>query len=49
LFETLVLQVDGFRFDLMGHLMLHTMMKVKEVVRSLTIDKDGVDGSKIYM
>ncbi|KAG0620855.1 hypothetical protein M758_4G249700 [Ceratodon purpureus] len=41
-------KVDGFRFDLMGHLMLHTMMKVKETVRGLTIDKDGVDGSKIY-
>lgn len=42
-------KVDGFRFDLMGHLMKHTMVRAKEVLRSLTIEKDGVDGSKIYI
>ncbi|KAH9562037.1 hypothetical protein CY35_05G052200 [Sphagnum magellanicum] len=42
-------KVDGFRFDLMGHLMLQTMLHAKEVLRSLTIEKDGVDGSKIYL
>lgn len=42
-------KVDGFRFDLMGHLMKHTMVRAKEVLRRLTLQKDGVDGSKIYI
>lgn len=42
-------KVDGFRFDLMGHLMKHTMLRAKDVLRSLTLEKDGVDGSKIYI
>ncbi|KAG0630362.1 hypothetical protein M758_1G172900 [Ceratodon purpureus] len=42
-------KVDGFRFDLMGHLTKHTMLRAKEVLRSLTLEKDGVDGSKIYI
>ena len=42
-------KVDGFRFDLMGHLMLSTMIKAKEALQSLTIEKDGVDGGSIYL
>lgn len=42
-------KVDGFRFDLMGHLMLSTMIKAKEALQSLTIEKDGVDGESIYL
>eukprot|EP00271_Cylindrocystis_brebissonii_P021887 TRINITY_DN8144_c0_g1_i1.p1 TRINITY_DN8144_c0_g1~~TRINITY_DN8144_c0_g1_i1.p1 ORF type:complete len:1104 (-),score=220.70 TRINITY_DN8144_c0_g1_i1:358-3669(-) len=42
-------KVDGFRFDLMGHLMKSTMMKAKDALQSLTLEKDGVDGSKIYI
>lgn len=42
-------KVDGFRFDLMGHLMKSTMINAKEAIRSLTIEKDGIDGSKIYL
>ncbi|XP_078166703.1 limit dextrinase isoform X1 [Carex rostrata] len=42
-------KVDGFRFDLMGHIMKHTMVKAKDMLQSLTEDKDGVDGSKIYL
>jgi len=42
-------KVDGFRFDLMGHLMLSTMIKAKEALQSLTIEKDGVDGRSIYL
>lgn len=42
-------KVDGFRFDLMGHLMKSTMVRAKNVLQSLTKERDGVDGSKIYL
>ncbi|MED6109054.1 Pullulanase 1, chloroplastic [Stylosanthes scabra] len=42
-------KVDGFRFDLMGHIMKSTMVKAKDALLSLTKPKDGVDGSSIYM
>ncbi|KAL4190863.1 hypothetical protein AMTRI_Chr07g77910 [Amborella trichopoda] len=42
-------KIDGFRFDLMGHLMKGTMLKAKIALHSLTTSKDGVDGSKIYV
>lgn len=41
------LQVDGFRWDIMGHLMMRTMERVVQAVRRLTIEADGVNGSKI--
>eukprot|EP00899_Mesostigma_viride_P029428 jgi/Mesvir1/9670/Mv12155-RA.1 len=42
-------KVDGFRFDLMGHLMLTTMQEAKRRLQALTLEADGVDGSKIYL
>ncbi|KAL9318069.1 hypothetical protein ACSQ67_014586 [Phaseolus vulgaris] len=42
-------KIDGFRFDLMGHIMKRTMVKAKTALHSLTKEKDGVDGSSIYM
>ncbi|KAI5056353.1 hypothetical protein GOP47_0028171 [Adiantum capillus-veneris] len=42
-------KVDGFRFDLMGHLMKSTMLRAKDVLQSLSVDQDGIDGSKIYL
>ncbi|KAL6841127.1 hypothetical protein ACP4OV_029096 [Aristida adscensionis] len=42
-------KVDGFRFDLMGHIMKDTMMRAKSALQSLTVDDHGVDGSKIYL
>ena len=42
-------KVDGFRFDLMGHLMLSTMTRARETLRSLTVEKDGVDGRSLYL
>ncbi|CAO2034210.1 unnamed protein product [Urochloa humidicola] len=42
-------KVDGFRFDLMGHIMKKTMMRAKSALQSLTMDEHGVDGSKIYL
>jgi pullulanase-type alpha-1,6-glucosidase len=42
-------KVDGFRFDLMGHHMKSNLVKAQERLRALTLEKDGVDGSKIYL
>lgn len=42
-------KVDGFRFDLMGHIMKSTMMKAKHALQSLTKEIHGVDGSSIYI
>ncbi|TYK09242.1 pullulanase 1 [Cucumis melo var. makuwa] len=42
-------KVDGFRFDLMGHLMKSTMLKAKDALQGLTKEKNGVDGSSIYI
>ncbi|CAM8910611.1 unnamed protein product [Rhodiola kirilowii] len=42
-------QVDGFLFDLMGHIMKHTMLKAKSALRNLIRERDAVDGSSIYI
>ncbi|HEV2783016.1 MAG TPA: pullulanase-type alpha-1,6-glucosidase [Actinophytocola sp.] len=42
-------KVDGFRFDLMGHHSKANMLAVRAALDSLTLKKDGVDGSKIYL
>jgi pullulanase-type alpha-1,6-glucosidase len=42
-------KVDSFRFDLMGHHMKRNLEKVRNTLQSLTMAKDGVDGSKIYI
>jgi len=42
-------KVDGFRFDLMGHHMKSNMLKVQAKLAALTLAKDGVDGSRIYL
>ncbi|MQL95806.1 hypothetical protein Taro_028473 [Colocasia esculenta] len=42
-------KVDGFRFDLMGHIMKGTMVKAKFALQSLSKDRNRVDGSKIHM
>ncbi|XP_048231440.1 pullulanase 1, chloroplastic isoform X2 [Ricinus communis] len=42
-------KVDGFRFDLMGHLMKSTMVKAKIALHSLSVERDGVDGSSLYI
>jgi pullulanase len=42
-------KVDGFRFDLMGHHMKSNLLKVQERLHALTVEKDGVDGSRIYL
>ncbi|XP_011024341.1 PREDICTED: pullulanase 1, chloroplastic isoform X2 [Populus euphratica] len=42
-------KVDGFRFDLMGHIMKSTMVKAKDAVNRLTKERDGIDGSSVYI
>ncbi|KAK2634107.1 hypothetical protein Ddye_028899 [Dipteronia dyeriana] len=42
-------KVDGFRFDLMGHIMKRTMVKAKKTLHNLTKEVHGVDGSNIYI
>ncbi len=42
-------KVDGFRFDLMGHHMKADMEAVRAALNALTLEKDGVDGTKIYL
>ncbi|MDO5645281.1 MAG: pullulanase-type alpha-1,6-glucosidase [Dermabacter sp.] len=42
-------RVDGFRFDLMGHHSRANMERVRAELDALTLEKDGVDGSSIYL
>jgi pullulanase-type alpha-1,6-glucosidase len=42
-------KVDGFRFDLMGHHSKATMLAVRSALDSLTLQRDGVDGKRIYV
>ena len=43
------MQIDGFRFDIMGHLMLSTMRKIRAALGKLTPEAHGIDGSKVYI
>jgi len=42
-------KVDGYRFDIMGHLLTRTMRKVRDAIRALTLEADGVDGAGMYL
>ncbi|KAK9903518.1 hypothetical protein WJX75_007894 [Coccomyxa subellipsoidea] len=42
-------KVDGFRFDIMGHLMVPTMQKIQAALGALTLERDGVDGRGIFI
>ena len=42
-------KVDGFRFDLMGHHSRDNLLAVRAALDELTLEADGVDGSKIYL
>ncbi|MET4156623.1 pullulanase-type alpha-1,6-glucosidase [Agromyces sp. PvR057] len=42
-------KVDGFRFDLMGHHSKANMLAIRAALDGLTLKKDGVDGSKVYL
>jgi pullulanase len=42
-------KIDGFRFDLMSFLFVSNMQQIKDALAKLTLEKDGVDGSKVYL
>jgi len=42
-------KIDGFRFDDMSLHFVYNMAAIKQALNSLTLEKDGVDGSKIYI
>ncbi|KAK9836409.1 hypothetical protein WJX84_012438 [Apatococcus fuscideae] len=42
-------KIDGYRFDIMGHLMVSTMKKIQDALAALTPEKDGVDGAGLYI
>lgn len=41
--------MDGFRFDIMGHIMLSSMLKARKALDALSVSRDGVDGRSVYM
>jgi pullulanase len=52
--DTLVLnareyKIDGFRFDIMSFHFTYNMQHIQQALRALTPERDGVDGSKIYL
>jgi pullulanase len=42
-------KIDGFRFDIMSFMFTYNMQDIQQALRALTPEKDGVDGSKIYL
>ncbi|MEJ7649492.1 MAG: pullulanase-type alpha-1,6-glucosidase [Nakamurella sp.] len=42
-------KIDGFRFDLMGHMPKQTILDVRHALDKLTVGRNGVDGKKIYL
>ena len=42
-------KIDGFRFDLMSFMFVSNMQQIKDALAKLTLAKDGVDGSKVYL
>lgn len=42
-------QVDGFRFDLMGHHMRRNLERARDALHALTPARDGVDGAAVLL
>ena len=42
-------KIDGFRFDIMSFTFVSNLQAIKQALAKLTLAKDGVDGSKIYI
>jgi pullulanase len=42
-------KIDGFRFDDMSLHFVYNMQHIQQALEQLTLEKDGVDGSKIYV
>jgi pullulanase len=52
--DTLVLnardyKIEGFRFDILSFMFTYNVQDIQQALQALTIEKDGVDGSKIYL
>ncbi len=52
--DTLVLnardyKIDGFRFDILSFMFTYNVRNIQKALHALTPEKDGVDGSKIYL
>jgi pullulanase len=46
---TTAYKIDGYRFDLMGHHMVSNMQTIRQMLDSLTPEKDGVNGKPVYV
>jgi pullulanase len=42
-------KIDGFRFDILSFMFTYNITDIKAALKALTPEKDGVDGSKIYL
>jgi pullulanase len=42
-------KIDGFRFDIMSFMFTYNMENIQQALQALTLEKDGVDGAKIYL
>lgn len=42
-------KVDGFRFDIMSFTFVSNLLKIRQALAKLTLAKDGINGSKIYI
>ena len=42
-------KIDGFRFDIMSFMFTYNMEDIQQALQALTPERDGVDGSKIYL
>lgn len=42
-------KIDGFRFDIMSFMFTYNMRDIEQALDALTLEKDGVDGAKIYL
>ncbi len=42
-------KIDGFRFDAMGLHFVYNMVDIRNALNALTLEKDNVDGKKIYL
>jgi pullulanase len=42
-------KIDGFRFDILSFMFTYNVQDIQTALQSLTLEKDGVDGSKIYL
>jgi pullulanase-type alpha-1,6-glucosidase len=42
-------KVNGFRFDLMGHMPKANLLAVRAALNKLTVARDGIDGTSIYL